>query len=241
MLREGLRGGYGPVNTDPQINETPPLTNAKRSRNAQRSNVYGLAGLLGAGAFALSLTTLQLAGTGIDWRHDYISHFTHTKLNWLFLLGTVVHGFGNLALSLGLRRSVGPGRLQTWAVLLFGMAAACFVLIVLIPIDSAGASLTWVGLTHRTVVYVAFSGQLVALFLFSVAFARDPRWRWRSRTSFALSAIAAVALAGFLVAALLNRMPGLAERLALASFLAWDFWVAFHVARLPSARCVRLE
>lgn len=27
-----------------------------------------------------------------------------------------------------------------------------------------------------------------------------------------------------------RQMPGLAERLALASFLAWEFWAAFHVA-----------
>lgn len=206
-----------------------------------RLRIYGLVGLLGAAVFTLSLAVLHLTGTEVDWRQDYVSHLAHNHLGWVFVSGTVIHGFGNLALSLGLRRSLGPGRIQTWAALLFGMAATGIVLTVIFPIDPVGASPSLVGLAHRGVVYIAFSGQLLALFLFSVAFARDPHWRWRSGAAFALSAIAAVALAGFLVAALLNQMPGLAERLSLASFLAWDFWVAFHLARLSSTRCVRQE
>lgn len=193
---------------------------------------YGLAGLVGAAVFTLSVVVLHLARTEIDWRQDYVSHFVHGRFGWLFVSGAVVHGLGNLALSRGLCRSLGPGRLRSWSVLLFGIAAAAVVLAAALPIDPAGSSPTVVARAHRGTVYVAFVAELVALFLFSLAFARDPRWRRRSGVSLVFSTIAAVALAGFLVAVLLDWMLGLAERLALASFMVWEFWVAAHLVRM---------
>ena len=73
--------------------------------------------------------------------------------------------------------------------------------------------------------------EVLALFLFSIAFRRDRQWRRRSGQSLVLSTIAASALAGFLLAVLLNQTPAVAERLALASVMAWEFWAAFHLVR----------
>jgi len=196
-----------------------------------QSKVYGMAGLLGAALFTASLVVLHVARTEIDWRQDYVSYFVHGRLGWLFVLGAVVHGFGNLALGQGLRRSLGHGRLRTWGVLFFGIAAAGIALAGLLPIDPAATPPTFVGRVHRGIVYVAFLGELVALFLFSAAFARHPDWQRRSGTSFVLSAIATTALAGFLAALLLHRMLGVAERWALATFMVWEFWVAVHLIR----------
>lgn len=42
-------------------------------------------------------------------------------------------------------------------------------------------------------------------------------------------------LAAFLVAVLLNELPALAERLALASFMVWEFWAAFQLIVRPTA------
>lgn len=206
----------------------------RRKDDMHLLTLYGLAGLVGAVVFTLSLAALHVARPEIDWTQDYVSHFVHGRLDWLFVSGIVAHGLGNLALSRGLRRSLGPGRLRTWAVVLFGTAAAGIVLAAVFPIDPTGSFPTLVGRAHRSVIYIAFLAELVALFLFSAAFARDPVWRWRRGASFVLSTIAAVALGGFLIAVLLNQMLGLAERLALASFMAWEFWVAFQlVRRLP--------
>ena len=74
-----------------------------------------------------------------------------------------------------------------------------------------------------------------ALFLCSIAFRGHRRWRRRSGRSFVLSAIAASALAAFLLAVLLNQMPAVAERLALATFMAWEFWAAFQLIQ-PATR-----
>ncbi len=192
--------------------------------------IYGLTALLGAASFTSSLIVLHVARSDIDWTRHYVSDFANGPLGWIFVLGVLVHGVGNLALSLGLRSSLDPGRLRTWAVVLLAMAVAGIAAAALFPIDSALSAPSWAGLAHFAVVSVSFPLELVALFLFSAAFARHARWRPYRGSSFVLAATSAVALTGFLFAVLLNQMPGLAERLALTSFLVWEFWAAFHLA-----------
>jgi len=206
----------------------------KQGTIMRQPRIFGLAGLLGASVFAGSLILLHLTHTDINWTRHYVSDFTNGRLGWVFVLGAVVHGFGNLGLSLGLRQSLDPGSLRAWAFLLFGLAAAGIMVAALFPIDPVGRYPTLVGLVHRVATIATFPLELVALFLFSAAFARHPRWRRRRVTSFVLSTVAAVGLAGFLLAFVLNRMAGLAERLALASFLAWELWVSLQLARSAS-------
>ena len=92
-----------------------------------RTRVYGLAGLLGAAVFTASLIVLHLTHTEVDWAQDYVSRFANGPLGWVFASSALVHGVGNLALTLGLRRSLDPGPLRAWAVALFGAAAAGIV------------------------------------------------------------------------------------------------------------------
>lgn len=89
------------------------------------SSAHGVAGLLGAAAFVSSLAVVQAARGDIgDWTSHYVSDFANGTLGWLFVLGTALHGIGNLALGAGLREQAGAERLGRWAVLLFGLAAA---------------------------------------------------------------------------------------------------------------------
>lgn len=193
--------------------------------------VAGWAGMLGVVLFSASLIVLHAASTDIDWTHHYVSNFATGFLGWLFVSAALVHGLGNLALSVGLGSSLGPGRLRAWAVALFGLAAAGIVVAALFAIEPPGSSPTLAGLIHRLIVSASFPSELVALFLFSTAFARSPRWRQRSAPSFVMSAIAAVASTSFLIAFVLDWWPAAAERLALAAFLAWELWAALQLTR----------
>jgi hypothetical membrane protein len=196
--------------------------------------VFGLAGLLGASVFTASLIVLHLTRIDVDWTRHYISDFANGRFGRVFVLGVVVHGLGNLALNLGLRRSLDPGPLRAWAVFFFGLAVAGIVVAALFPIEPAGRSPTPVGLVHRVATIATFPLELAALFLFTAAFARHPRWRRRKAVSLVLSTVAAVGVAGFFLAVFLSRLPGLAERFALASFLAWELWVSLQLARSAS-------
>ncbi len=196
--------------------------------------VFGFAGLLGASLFAASLILLHLVRTDIDWTRHYVSNFVNDRFGWIFVVGAIAHGAGNLGLALGLHKSLDPDPRRAGAVLLFGLAAAGFIVAAFFPIDPAGSLPTPVGFVHRAVVSAIFPLELAALFLFSAAFARHPRWRRHQRTSLALATVAAVAAAGFLLAVLLNRLPGLAERSALAGFLVWELWAALQLVRSAS-------
>lgn len=195
---------------------------------------FGLAGLLGASVFTVSLIVLHLIRTDVDWTRHYVSDFANGRLGWVFVLAAAVHGLGNLGLNVGLHRSLDPGPLRAWAVFFFGVAVTGIVVAALFPIEPAGQPPTPVGLVHRTAAMASFPLELVALFLFSAAFARHPRWRRRKADSLVLSTIAAAGMAGFFLAIYLHRLPGLAERFALASFLAWEFWASLQLARPAS-------
>lgn len=197
--------------------------------------LYGLAGLLGAVAFTSALVVLHVARPDIDWTRHYVSDFANGRLGWLFVLGAVAHGVGNVALSLGLCRSLAPGPLTAGAVLLFSTAASGITAAALFPTDPGGSALTVTGLVHRVAATVSFPVELIALILFSAAFAASPHWRRHTRSSLALSAIAAAAVAGLFLAVFRNRLPGLAERLALASFIVWEFGAALELVRVSSS------
>lgn len=197
--------------------------------------VSGLAGFLGGILFVTALIVLHIAGPAIDWTRHYVSEFANGPLGWLFVSATVVHGLGNLALDFGLRRTLAPGPLRTGAVLLFAFAAAGIVVAALFRTDPGGQALTLFGLTHRVVAATAFPVELVALLLFSRAFASSPYWRRRAGWSFAGSVIAMLATAGLLMAVLVDHLPGLAERLALASFMLWELSASVALLRLEVA------
>jgi Protein of unknown function (DUF998) len=193
---------------------------------------YGLLGLLGLVAFliALIILHLNLANTNIDWMRYYVSYLANEPLGKVFVVGTLVHGLGNLALTLGMRGALPPGRLRDWGVLLFGLAAVGVLLAALFSIDPPGEALSTAGRIHRTAASATFSLELAALFVFSTAFGRHHYWRRQRVVSRVFSISAAVALSMFVIALQLDVVPGLAERVALTVFLTWEFWVAVQLA-----------
>lgn len=152
-------------------------------------------GLLGAVAFVSSLLVVQAVRGDIDdWTSHYVSDFANGRLGWVFVLGTALHGIGNLALGAGLRELAGAERLGRWAALLFGLAAAGIMAAAFLPADGAGQAPTPFGLAHRAVVAASFVIELVALFAFSAAFAAMPGQRTCAGLSFVLAGLAALSL-----------------------------------------------
>ena len=199
---------------------------------------FGIAGMLGVAWFAAALLLMHAAaGSGLDWTRHYVSQFANGPRGWLLALGTFGHAAGNFALGLGLHRSLRGGALRTWASGLFLLAAGGFALTGLVTVEPPGAAASFAGAVHRTSASASFVLELAALVLFSAAFARRAPGGGMARVSLALSALAAAASATLLVAILLEWRQGLAERAALAAFMAWEFWAAWQLAGV----CARLE
>jgi hypothetical protein len=193
--------------------------------------LFGVLGLAGALTFLLSLLVLQIVRSDVDWTVHYVSDFVNGALGWLFVISALAHGLGNLALTIGVRGSLEPGAPRAWASALLFVSAAGILLAALFPTDPAASVLTWVGLVHRTAVTVSFILELAALFLFSTAFARSSQWKPYAPQSLVLAIFAAGGLSIFFLVLVLDRLPGLGERVALASFVAWELWAAFRLIR----------
>jgi len=172
----------------------------------------------------------------MDWMHDYVSYLANGTYGWIFSSGAFVHGLGNLALTLGLRGALHPSRLRSWAVLFFALATVSVLVAALFPIDPAGQTLSTSGLIHRTAASSIFFLELVALFIFSVAFKHDDRWRRQQPVSLLLSVVAAIALAALVAAIVTDVVPGLAERTALMTFMVWELWAYAQLVRGKSAQ-----
>lgn len=194
----------------------------------------GLAGLVGALSFAVTIIALHLLRANVDLTRHYVSEFANGPLGVWFVFGAVAHGLGNVALGVGLRRSLAPNVLSTTGVLLFVVAAVGIITAALFPTDTGAPARTLVGVVHRVVVSVSFPVELIALFLFSAAFMTSSYWRTRATLSFAWVSVAALAVSWFFLAVFRNHLPGLAERAALGSLLLWEVFVAIELMRRRS-------
>jgi len=190
-----------------------------------------LLGLSGVAVFGMSIIVLHLIGSGVDWTREYVSNLANQPYGWLFIAGAFIHGWGNLALNLGLRGALRPGRLRTWAVLLFGLASVGILLAALFPIEPSGQPPDVPGLIHRVAASTAFALELAGLFVYSAVFGRQRVWRHQRAFSLALSVTAATAVTVFVIAIQLDIAPGLAERAALAVFLVWEIWACLQIIR----------
>ena len=191
--------------------------------------------MLGVAWFAAALLALHYGSGGLDWTRHYVSQFANGPRGWLLAVGVLGHAAGNVALGFGLYRSLGRGTLRDWASALFLMATAAFVLAGLFAVEPPGAAPSASGAIHRKASSASFALELAALVVFSAAFAGQASWRGTARVSLALSALAAAASATLLVAILIGWRQGLAERAALASFMAWEFYAGWRLAYLVPA------
>jgi hypothetical membrane protein len=186
--------------------------------------------MLGVMWFAATVLALQTGSSGLDWTRHYVSQFANGPRGWLLPFGVLGHAVGNFALGIGLCRSLRGSALGAWAGGAFLLAVLGLVLTGLFAVDPPGAAASVQDAIHRTAASLSFAVEVAALLLFSAAFARDPAWRERARVSLVLAALAAAAAAALLAALVTGVRPGFAERAALASFMAWEFWAGAQLA-----------
>ncbi len=199
---------------------------------------YGQFGLFGVLVFLVALAALHLMSPDFDGIHQYVSDMVNEPLGFLFISGTFVHGWGNLALTLGLRAALNPGPLRRWGTTLYGLSAFGIMLAALFPIDASGQVSTWIGRIHRMSAGGGFVLELVALFVFTAAFGKQQPWRRHQFASLVLSVIAAIAVMAFAIAVRADFARGVLERLVLAIFLVWGILAALVLIRETSQRSI---
>lgn len=187
-------------------------------------NAFGIAGVLGVAWFGAAMLFLQGAmGSGADWTRHYLSEFANGPDGWLFASAAVGHAAGNLLIGIGLYRAL-RGRAAAAGSVLFALAALGLAMTGIFAIDAPGAARSAAGVAHSAAASTSFAVELGALLLFSAAFMARPASRRAARVSYALTVLALAASAMLVAALALGWRQGLAERAAVAPFMAWEFW-----------------
>jgi hypothetical membrane protein len=192
---------------------------------------FGICGMLGVVWFSATVLLLHFAAGVQDWTRHYVSEFANGPTGWLFGVGLFGNAAGNALVAFGLFCLLPRGAVRAAATTLFLCAAAGLVLAGVFDTDPPGVAMSAAGLVHRSAVSAAFAVGLLALALFSGAFAARPDWRLAARVSTSLTALAALASVALLLAFLFGWRPGLVERIAVAPFLAWEFWAGVHLVQ----------
>ena len=202
---------------------------------------FGMAGMLGVAWFGAAMFVLQrAAGSGFDWTRHLMSELANVPGGWLFTAAAIGHAAGNALVSVALYRAL-RDRAAAAGGVLFALAAAGLAATGIFPIDAPGAARSAAGTVHLTAASASFAAELAALLFFSASFAAKTGWRGSARVSLMLSVFASAGSATLLSALALDWRQGLAERVAVATFMAWELWAgAWLVLRAepPGARPV---
>lgn len=198
---------------------------------------YGTTGLFGVGFFALSLVLLHLLDTEVDVVDEHLSSYALGDYGWLSIVGHVAAGIGTIAIALGLRATLSPGKAVTpsWMFLLIGGFG--FLLLAVFMTDRPGGDeTTMTGVVHDIVGYVQIISFLTSAWLLRDAFARDTVYEHLAR--FELWSAALITICFVLVLVSFNGPIGLVQRIFSVVILGWLLVLGANVRRedsLPGA------
>ena len=188
----------------------------------------GTIGIAGVVYFVVTVVVLHFVQSDLDPLEITMSEYALGQSGWLMTVAFLVVGVGTLALALGLRRSLAPGRRVATSVVLMGLAGVGFLgsgIVEAAP--EAEATI------HDLVGLMLFLAIIVGAFVLRGVFARDARWQGLARAAlwFALGLLVTFLL--FFV--LPEQVTGLAQRVFVAVMMSWLAVIGWWMRRLDDA------
>jgi hypothetical protein len=189
---------------------------------------YGTLAIAGGGAFVLAVVVLHFLHPEVSVVHEGISAYALADFGWLEQAAEFALGVGTVALALGLRETLAPGKRVTasWVLLvisgLAGIATAPFVT------DPPGAAeSTPSGAIHDIGGFVSLLFLLISAWMLRGVFARDDRFRRLARAELLLASLMTVSVVALLV--LWQGPGGLIQRFFVLVAMSWLFALAAHL------------
>ncbi len=204
--------------------------------SAAKIKLLGLAGLLGAAAFFVSILTLQIIAPEINLFHGYISNYANSRFGALFAAGIIIHGFANLGIAAGVNLALRPLVRSAWTragLIFFVISSIGVVLTGLFPTDTPGIK-TAVGAIHTFIAASGFFVEPIALALLAYGFSKEPLWQSYALPTAMFVVAGTIALVWLAIALYIHAAPGVAERLTVAIFLLWEILTAWRLATFSS-------
>jgi hypothetical membrane protein len=189
----------------------------------------GFVAMLGVAVFVAAGVALHFLDTDLDPVEVYMSDYALGPYGWLMKTAFWAVGLGTVALGLGLRSTLAPGKRVTPSVVLVLVAGIGFLVVGSVDTDPYNATEgTTTGSIHLMSALILFICLVVSAWLLRGVFARDPNWTTFSRPALwfavALTITFVIQFAGPLGA-------GLQQRIFVVVMMSWLALLGWQVAQ----------
>ena len=195
----------------------------------------GTIGMAGAIFWVVAVIALHFLDPDLAAADTYVSDYALGDYGWLMRAAFIVVGIGTIAIGLGLRLSLAPGKRVTASVVLVLIAGIGFLLGGIFNTDPTGAEdLTTAGIIHLLSALVLILSLVVSAWLLRGVFKRDESWGSLSSAAlwFAI-AFTVVFLVSFGTPE--DGPVGLTQRLWGGVTMIWLFVLGMNVRRIGPA------
>lgn len=208
----------------------------REMKSASLTALLLVCGVVAGTLFMVVALVQSFLRPGFDLRRHAISMLSLGDLGWIQVTDFVASGVLFLALALGVRRVLHPGRAGTWGPLLVGGFGTGLVIAGIFSTDPAlgfpagapsgmPATMSWHAMLHSLGFFLAFSSLTAAGFVLARGFVSHGRHRWA-----AASAVTGIATP-LLIALGMTGAIATGVAFAAASVLA-TWWLAAVSAQL---------
>jgi hypothetical membrane protein len=167
---------------------TPPGVRAAGATGDRATRLLLIAGVIGGPLFMVVGLVQAFTRPGFNLRRHALSMLSLGDLGWIQVTNFVLTGLLSIALAIGMRRALHPGRAGTWGPLLMAAYGVGFIIAGIFRIDPAlgfppGApegftGFSWHASIHFLGFTVAFIGLIAACFVFARRFAGRGERGW---------------------------------------------------------------
>ena len=190
--------------------------------------------MIGIGWFVVAVLALHVIEPDFSVVDNFISDYALGDYGWLMQLAFFGAGIGTIAIALGLRKTLAPGKRVTAAVVSFAVAGIGFFVAIFKTDPREFTDLTTAGMLHALGSIVIFFALIVAAWMVRGVFKRDPTWEPFAKTQMWF-AIAYTVTMIVTFATPEDGPVGLTQRIFVPVMMAWLFTLAWNIRRNSSA------
>lgn len=184
--------------------------------------------MFGAGWFIVAVLILNVIDSEYSRMNDFMSDYANGEYGWLMQSAFLGAGIGAIASSVGLRKSLKPGKWVTSSIVFLLIAAIGYLLAIAKTDPSGATEPTTAGILHIVGSLMVFASLLIAVWLLWGVFKRDPTWSHLAKTQMWF----AIAYTLTMIVAFGTPMDGpvgLTQRILVPVMMAWWIFIAWNI------------
>lgn len=198
---------------------------------------YGVIGVVGVAGWVLANLLLHVLDPELSVVDTVMSEYALGDYGWLSRASDIANAVGVVAVSLGLRASLAPGKRVTASWVLMLVAGVGFFASGVFVTDEMGADFTVSGGIHFLSFLVTIISLLIAVWMLRGVFARDDGWRHFQSAQHWFAVAISITFIGNI--ALIGTAPGVAQRVLAVVLVGWWLALAGNLMRVPEVRSDR--